>query len=337
MQTKSNVGIPTAEPGTVIQNKVYDATIERMFGSSSSEFFSQYWNKRPLYIPGACMNFADIYDVDDFLTDLVATHPAPYKGVSAHVGVRDFTLHPTIAELRTAIADGAVASMKLNRFWHGPAVPREWTTFRALFGSLSKAVMMLYMGPSRSEDVDLFLAGPHSQLGSHYDTTHVFTVQIFGERKWQVDNEVHLNDVIGLLRQPGWNPAKEVEHPGATSEFTLRAGDAFYVPAYAVHKVTGVSWSVSLSLGLRAFNEIDVVEHLIDMIRATKFPDYRPLVALPETQGEAVIEAKLELIQRVRKLLKDIEMAAIGQILAPLNLPTTLDSASDSGSSVEHA
>jgi len=305
----------------------YDAVATRMFGSSPAAFFSDYWSRRPLYVPNACMDCAGSYGVEDFLGDLMATHPAPYQSVSAYEDVRSFSRHPTINELRHAIAAGGVAAMKLNRFWHRPGMPPNWTAFRSLFASLSRATMMLYMTPARSEDVDLFLAGPDSQLGSHYDTTHVFTVQLLGERKWRVDTEVQLDAVIGLLRQPGWSPAKPVAHPGATCEITLRAGDALYVPAYAVHKVTGVSWSVSLSLGLRAFNEIDVVEHLIDVIRATRFPDYRPALALPETQGEAAVEAKLQLIERVRTLLKDVEMAAIGQVVAPLNLPPMLAAA----------
>jgi hypothetical protein len=91
--------------------------------------------------------------------------------------------------------------------------------------------------------------------------------------------------------------------------------------------VTGVSWSVSLSLGLRAFNEIDVVEHLLERLRLSSYLKYPPFAGAPEALEAEHAEAKLELMQRVRTLLQQVEGLAVAFLLAPLRLPPALNAA----------
>jgi ribosomal protein L16 Arg81 hydroxylase len=301
-----------------------DAVVVRMLGGSAVSFLTEYRGKKPLYVPAAGVEYAGIYDVEDFLADLVTTQPVPYIAVGARNGSRCYTKNVTLEELRNAVWAGGVASMKMSNIWHGQEMPERWTWIRALFGHLYRATSMLYMSPARSEDVNLFLAGPESQLGTHFDTTEAFTLQLYGERKWVVDEELRLDNVLEIYRDPNWRPAQEVEFQGATREITLRAGDAIYVPAYAIHRVTGVSWSVSVNLGVRAFNEIDFVEYLLEVIRMTRYADYKPVPNFPEAMEKHYAEAKMELLRRVRTLLQQVEMAAMGSALASLMLPPTL-------------
>ena len=239
---------------TAVDPLALSAVLERMLGDVPT-FFRESWHKRPLHVPSADSSGTIQYSVDQFLADLVATQPVPYGAVKAKDGRRCDSFHQTSEGLRDAVADGSVCAIKLSRMWHGP-IPESWMPMRDLFGILCRAVATVYMSPRRSEDVDLFLAGPDSCLGTHFDTTDVFTLQLFGERKWTVEEEFSLDGILDVGRDPSWYPTREIGFPGRTREITLRAGDALYVPAYTVHRVTGVSWSVSLSLGLRAFNEI---------------------------------------------------------------------------------
>jgi 50S ribosomal protein L16 3-hydroxylase len=330
--TQTNVLEPPV-PGT--NENALDRVIHRMLGDSVPSFFSEFWGKKPLYVPGAGLDYAGFYAVDGFLADLAATQPLPYLSVGVRDGKRHFKKHETTDELRAGVQEGGVSAMKLSKFWHRPPTPERITWARALFGSLCRAASMVYMGPNRSEDVDLFLAGPHSQLGTHFDTTEVFTLQLFGERKWLVDAECHVEDTLNLYKAPGWQPAKEVGFRGKTVEFTLRPGDALYVPAYAIHRVTGVSWSVSLSLGLRAFNEIDFVESVLEMIKMSKYAEYKPALSLPAAVGDAHVEAKLALIRNVRTLLEQVEMTATGFVMGPLKLPPTLTNTSESSAATQ--
>jgi ribosomal protein L16 Arg81 hydroxylase len=110
----------------------------------------------------------------------------------------------------------------------------------------------------------------------------------------------------------------------------LHAGDTLYVPAYTVHRVTGVSWSVSLSLGLRAFNEIDVVEHLLERLRMSSYLKYPPFAGAPESLESDHAAAKLDLMQRVRTMLQQMEGLAVAFLLTPLRLPPALDASSRS-------
>jgi ribosomal protein L16 Arg81 hydroxylase len=315
-------GAGTKTLPVAVDARTTDEVVARMLGGTES-FFDQYWRRKPLCVPGAGAALAGVYGVDDFLADVVATQPVPYVSVSTRGGNRVFAKHATAEDLRAAIREGGVSAVKASKYWHGEP-PASWDWMRTLFGSLCRAVSMIYMTPARSEDVDLFLAGPDSTLGTHFDTTDVFTLQIFGERKWTVDEEVHLDAILALARDPSWHPAKEIGFQGATREITLRPGDTFYVPAYGVHSVSGVTWSVSLSLGLRAFNEIDVVENLLEALRMTHYLKYAPLDSYPESTGEPYAAAKVELLGRVRSLLRQLEGVALATLLEPLQLPPTL-------------
>jgi ribosomal protein L16 Arg81 hydroxylase len=306
-----------------IDSAALDAVVGRMIGDAPI-FFMEYWRKRPLYAPGAGAEFVGVYGVEQFLADLVGTQPVPYLAAGTRDGKRFFTRHTTAEELQSGILAGGVSAIKLSKFWHD-TMPESWTWMRSLFGSLCRAVSMTYMTPARSEDVDLFLAGPRSGLGTHFDTSDVFTIQLYGERKWTVDDELRLDSVLELARDRSWCPANEIVFQGPTREFTMRPGDALYVPAYGVHRVTGVSWSVSLSLGLRAFNEVDFVEHLVETIRLTRYMSYPPLASVAESAGERHAKAKLEVMRRVRSLLEEVEGVALATLLAPLMLPSALD------------
>jgi ribosomal protein L16 Arg81 hydroxylase len=299
-----------------------DRLIERMLGDTET-FFSKYWRKEPHFAPGAAAALRHGYDVEQFLADMVATQSVPYLSVGARDGNRYFTKHETAQSLRDSVGEGGVCAVKMSKIWHGQ-MPPSWGWMRALFGSLCRRASMLYLSPGRTEDVDMFLAGPNSQLGTHFDTTDVFTLQLFGERKWTVDQDTRVDQVLGFSRSPDWYPAKEIDFTGPTREFTLRPGDALYVPAYSVHRVTGVTWSVSLSLGLRAFNELDVVEQLLETIRLTSYPDFRPLASVPESVLDAHVDAKLGLVHRVRALLQKLEAVTVLRAAAPLAVPETL-------------
>lgn len=310
-----------------------DSIVGGLLGDPAT-FFGEYWRRKPRYAPEVARNCAGMYGVDQFLADMVETQSAPYICVSARDGRRFFSKHATAEELRSAVLAGGISAIKASRVWHG-ATPASWIWMRTLFGRLCRHVAMLYMSPARSEDVDIFLAGPQSGLGTHFDTTDVFTVQLWGERKWTVDKDLHLDNILHLTREPGWYPAREIDFQSATCEFTLRPGDGLYVPAYSVHRVEGVSWSVSLSLGLRAFNEIDFVEHLLEAIRLTGYANYPPVSSFAESLGECHVEAKLELMRRIRSLLSELEGMSLTSLMSPLTIPTVLESPTSESSSSE--
>lgn len=299
-----------------------DAIVKKIL--SPPDFFTEIWSKRPLHVPCAAPECVGVYCVNEFLADMTLVQPPPFIVASVRDGERVHSRHTTSNAVLSAVEAGGVASIKMSRRWHDTESPSNWEWMRLLFGNLCSAACMIYMDPRRSEDVDLFLAGPNSRLGAHYDTTHVFTLQLFGERKWVVEYAVRLDERLAALRDPNYRRERELRVQGPTLEVTLHPGDALYVPAYAVHNVTGAGWSVALSLGLRAFNEIDLVRSVLETIEGTKYVDYGPAASLPASCGESHVEAKLALARRTRSLIKQLETAAIGLTMAELRLPETL-------------
>jgi ribosomal protein L16 Arg81 hydroxylase len=315
-------------PDTSPDARTVDAVIARMIGDPSI-FFVDCWRKRPLYVPAAGIELANSYGIDDFLNDLARTQPAPYLSVAASNGNRVLSKHQTTAGLREGVRRGGVCAIKASKIWHH-TLPPSWSWMRALFGSLCRRAAMIYMTPARSEDVDIFLAGPDSCLGTHFDTTDVFTLQLVGERRWELEEDADTDRTLSIARHPEWNPAREIAFEGPTRDVTLHPGDMLYAPAYGLHRVTGVSWSVSLSLGLRAFNEIDVAEHLLETIRLSGYLDYAPVVGIPDVLTDAHAEAKLHLMRGVRALLQKVEGLALATVLAELQLPPDLVAAQGS-------
>ena len=313
----------STQPPPAVAPQDLDAIIGCMLGDIPT-FVREHWHRKPQLVPRADPDHLLGYSVEQFLADLVATQPAPYGAVRIRDGKRFDSFHATPEALRDEVGDGSVCAIKMSRAWHGP-MPASWASMRGLYGSLCRAAASLYMSPRRSEDVDLFLAGPDSCLGTHFDTTDVFTLQLSGERRWTVEEAFSLEGILDVGRDPGWYPTCEIDFPGPTREIVLRAGDALYVPAYTVHRVTGVSWAVSLSLGLRAFNEIDVVEHLLENLRSSHYMRYPPFAGVPESLEAEHARAKLELMQRVRALLGQLEGLALGYLMSPMHLPAVYD------------
>jgi hypothetical protein len=282
--------------------------VTRMLGGNLERFFSRYWRKAPLFVPAAASRLK--YDVAAFLRDLASHQAPPFVSVGVRDGARYIAKHADICGLRSGIESGEVSSIKVSRAWGAAAAPSEWDWMRTLFGNLSSAVSMLYLGTERSADSDIFLAGPNSSLGSHFDSTDVFNLQLDGERRWRVATVAEPERLLRASRSASWQRGDEVFSEGEVREFFLRPGDALYVPAFCVHHVTGVTWSVSLSLGLRTFNEIDVLEHLIEQWRATRYVEHGVLPSVPSRLGEAHVEAKGEVLRRLKSLLGRLELAA---------------------------
>jgi hypothetical protein len=270
------------------------------------------------------------YYGDDFLRDLEQAEPAPFGAVRAQDGRRIDSHHQTAADLREAVHEGSVCAVKLSRHWGG-TMPDAWKPMRELYARLYEAVGMLYLTPKTSEDVDLFFAGADSCLGTHFDTTDVFTLQLSGERRWLVEEVHDLTSILDVGRDPHWYPTREIAFPGPPREIVLRPGDALYLPAYTIHRVQGGSReSVSLSLGLRAYNEIDIVEHLLAGLRRTEYLRHPPFPGIPPSLPDAHADARLDLLERVRSLLGDLDAMALGYLLSPMRLPPHLQDQADS-------
>jgi ribosomal protein L16 Arg81 hydroxylase len=305
-----------------IDQGVLDAIVAHIF--SSGDFIAECWEQRPAHFPGAARACVGAYDIDRHLADLCAALDPPYLVIRAEQGARVYCEPETPEDLEAEVAKGGVAPLRLSALWHEPDLPASWRWMRALYGAIFRATGMLYMSPERSENVDLFFAGPTSKLGVHYDTSHTFTLQLFGERKWVVEERPDFEARFAAARAPDFNPDVEVALAGPTREVILRPGDMLYVPAYAAHAVTGVRWSISLGLGLRAFNEIDYLAHILERFEAVHYIAYPPLKTFPPSAGARHDDAKAELLRRTRALLKQLELTAIGALMAPSRLPDTL-------------
>ena len=97
-------------------------------------------------------------------------------------------------------------------------------------------------------------------LAIHHDTHDVFVLQVAGEKRWKV-------------YEPAWElPLKkqrysrELGEPGAPVEdFTLRAGDALYLPRGWLHEaLTSATDSLHVTVGVNTYTWLDAFEQALE-------------------------------------------------------------------------
>lgn len=308
-------------------DEAYDKIASAITGDLRS-FLNDSWKTKPHVARGACLSSFP-YGVDEFLADLVAVQPPPYVSVSVGAQGRDVSYHSSADSLRAAVQSGSVCYIKISRFWTSEHIPDAWKAMRHLYSALFRKVSMMHISSGASENVDLFLSGPESTLGAHFDDADVFSVQITGERIWQVDSHSSFEELELLHDQNVLSRNLETPFQFQPYEYRLNPGDTLYVPAYAVHKAIGSgTWSVSLSLGLNTFNEFDLVERAIKEQRGQLFRSRKPFHSLPADSGALHRAAQEELLARSDRLLDELKSRVHAYVAQDLQLPPHLESVS---------
>jgi hypothetical protein len=265
-------------------------------------FFSQYWNQRPLYIPGTPDKFEGLFDRAAFDR---AVHTCgdlkvgftDEKGWPGHFNIKPEQIPEMLSSGKTICASIIdPGNPVLTRFLRGIG-DRFAVAGRFFFNS--------YLSPEG--------AG----FGLHLDHHPVSIMQIAGRKRWWYSREPGLKEVVTNVSFP--RDRQELKLPWVTvsrpreenlCEVILSPGDILYMPKGTWHQAEAIGGSLGLTLAMESVVPLELIQgalapHLNDVAFRSQAPGL-PLAALEHgmpAELEAVFDTALVRLRAVLRTL----------------------------------
>ncbi|BAY45249.1 putative cupin 4 family protein [Scytonema sp. HK-05] len=268
-----------------------DFDFERMLHPIDSEtFFSQYWEKRPCFIPRSDLNYyselISIKDIDSIIR-FYGSNPSQVQLIKENSffnndGVVD------LKQLYKAYSLGYTLNLgRINERWKPIS-----DLHRKLQVFLNHPVgINLYMSPKNSQG-----------FAAHFDSHDVFILQVEGSKNWRIyDSPI----TLPLPSDHKYQERFRNELKSPVAEFCLNAGDLLYIPRGYIHEVfTSDSSSIHLTVGIHAYKWFDLINTAVTLLtqKDVRFRESLPVGFLQ--QGEAKVSLK-EQFQELLQTLAD--------------------------------
>lgn len=274
------------------------------------EFLDHFFQKRPLFLPGALAGFQSPVDAntlaglsleEEVESRLVEHTRAPQKGSTE----QPWTLKEGPFE------EGLFESL----------AEKDWTLLvqdvDKLLPEVHALLSLVSFLPRWSiDDIMISFAAPGGSVGPHTDRYDVFLLQAHGTRTW----EINTRNVDEILRSD--TPLKVLKHFEPEQTYTAQPGDVLYLPAGVAHFGVAVDECMTYSFGFRAPSEERVLAAILEEIYARKgerlFRGGSPVYSTAHSQLSS------ELFQQFDELLQSlttdsdphVRHAALGRFLS---------------------
>ena len=258
----------------------------------AEEFLADYWQKKPLLVRGAIIDFEPPIDGDEL------------AGLALE------------AEVESRLIVGSDWQMEQgpfveSRFANLP--PSNWSLLvQAVDLWVPEVAELLqhfsFLPAWRIDDIMVSYAEDGGGVGPHFDYYDVFLLQGSGRRKWQIGQHCDGNSPMADNAN-----LKILADFTATDEWILEPGDMLYIPPKVAHWGTAVGDCTTFSIGFRApaATEMldDLATELLSRGPASTFLTDPPL--WPELTGDSISPAY---IAQIKSLL--LETLNDDQLLA---------------------
>ncbi|NIC37959.1 cupin domain-containing protein [Halomonas desiderata] len=264
-----------------------DAPLSLLGGLTAAEFLRDYWQRKPLLIRGAFVDFESPLDPDEL------------AGLACEEGI----------EARLVEEDGPDGPWQVS---HGPfdeavfgELPeRDWTLLvQAVDHYVPEVAELLehfdFLPRWRLDDIMISYAPPGGSVGPHVDQYDVFLIQGLGRRRWQLGGKVP--DDAPII--PGIDLRileRFTLEPG--DDWILEPGDMLYLPpGWAHHGVSQSDDCMTYSVGFRAPSADEAVTSFADFIGERLPPSLRYADAgmTPPADPAELDDAALERMRRL--------------------------------------
>ncbi len=219
----------------------YDATMKKirknirqknlLGGITPRQFLGEYWQKKPLLIRGASLDFMGFLSADE-LAGLACEEQVQSRLV---INRQDKwqAEHGPFDETRFA---------KLPK--------RDWTLLvQGVNHHLPEAATLLqqfnFIPHARLDDLMVSYAPDGGGVGPHFDSYDVFLLQGQGKRLWRISEQADLTLIEGA-------PLRILKNFKAEQEYLLAPGDMLYLPPKIAHWGVAVGECMTYSIGFRA-------------------------------------------------------------------------------------
>jgi len=236
------------------------------------EFFSRYWNRRALYIPGTPEKFAGLFDRPAFDQ---AVHTCgdlkvgftDEKGWPGHFNIKPEQIPEMLASGKTVCASIVnPGNPVLTRFLRG--IGERFAVAGGFFFNS-------YLSPDR--------AG----FGLHLDHHPVSIMQIEGRKRWWYSRAPGLKDVVTNVSFPRDRDTLKLPwvtvsrpRPEDLCEVILNPGDILYMPKGTWHQAEAIGSSLGLTLAMESVVPLELIQaallpHLNDIALRSQAPGVR--------------------------------------------------------------
>lgn len=262
-------------------------------------FFSEYWNRRALYLPGTPAKFADLFsraafDAEARTCGVLKVNYTDERGWPSEREVRPEEIPQLLAAGKTVCAG--------NIGRDNPALSAFLARFQAQFEIAGGFHFNAYLSPAGGG------------FGLHFDNHPVWILQIEGQKRWRISGEPALPRVVTNVSFPEGRttlnlPWGTVERPSEESlrEVVLSPGDILYLPKGAWHQASAIGGSLGLTLAQSGAAPIEILQYaLMPLLGGVEFRDMLP--AFWEKAPYRLVNAELE--PRFEELLAAFRSAA---------------------------
>lgn len=226
---------------------------------STKDFLENYWQKQPLLIRGASLDYESVISADELAG--MACEEQVESRLIIESGGRD-------NEPDWCLENGPLEEA---RFAELPE--KHWTLLVQSVDQWIPEVKDIlkefdFLPSWRLDDVMISYATPEGGVGPHFDYYDVFLLQTNGQRRWKIGQQC--DSKTPLLEG---QPLKLLEEFKQTDQFDLEPGDMLYIPAGLAHWGTGLDdQCMTWSIGFRAPSAKELLSGAIDII-ADQLPD----------------------------------------------------------------
>ncbi len=196
---------------------------------SASQFFRDYWQKKPLLIRQAIPKFSPLIPKDELFSlasmDDVESRLITHFKQKWEVESGPFeTLPSTEKKCWTLLLQGVNL--------HDAKADSLLRQFR-------------FIPDARLDDLMISYASDGGGVGPHFDSYDVFLLQAYGQRRWRIGAQKDLSLVEGM-------PLKILSKFKPQQEFVLEPGDMLYLPPHYAHDGVAIGECMTYSIGFRS-------------------------------------------------------------------------------------
>lgn len=284
------------------------ATIEHLIGDlSTEEFFSEYWTRRPRYIPGSADRFNKVFSREEFSAAILTAElgedgfSVARQGKTSNALWLNFLQQksgwqepPDFPQLESACSqEGTLVFNSIHRRVENL---KQWTL--GLVNELCESVVVnAYFSPAAS------VPG----LDIHYDPQEIFIIQVAGRKRWEVWDKLETHPL--KFEKPEEYPDLEL---GDLQTLNMQPGDVLYLPRGTWHRAVAIEEaSLHLTVTIVPRNIVKFITWVADELAVN--PRWRsdlPLQLAGDTNcDESFTESVLLLASRIEQELSRPDLA----------------------------
>jgi len=258
-------------------------------GMNQQQFLDEYWQKKPLLIRQAFVDFESPISPEDL------------AGLACEPEIESRLIEEQGEDGPWQVTQGPLSEQDFSRL---PAT--NWTM---LVQDVDKHVPELqtilapfhFIPDWRRDDLMISYAPEHGTVGAHTDGYDVFLLQALGTRRWQISDMPIMDAAIidGLDVQ-------------ILSEFMpdhtwdLQAGDMLYLPPHFAHHGVAMNDCMTYSIGFRAPSQVDMLDAVVNAmleqgLGKTRYNDADLSLSThsAEIDAQAIVRLKMMLHQAI--------------------------------------